>query len=210
VGENPNVKLQSSLAQLAEAFGTGGLSSASAAALDMALPLHDDQIRVIVEARPSRGTDAAEAVAFRGGHVERMRGDLVQALVPVSMLRDLASSVSVGFVRLPYERVPLVTGQGVAVINAEAWHAAGLTGSGVKVAILDLGFQGYSGLLGTELPAFVVTHSCCADGDLTGGGEVHGAAVAEVVHEVAPDAQLYLVNFNTDVEYAECVDWIVA
>jgi len=208
--EGPDARLESTLAQVADAFGAGGSPAAAQAALERALPLHDSQVRVIVEARAGRATEAVGAVAALNGRVEKVRGDLVQALMSVSALKDLASSANVRFVRLPYQRLPLVTGQGVALINADVWQAAGFTGSGVKVAILDLGFAGYTSLLGIELPASVVTHSCRADGDITGGGEVHGAGVAEIVHEVAPDAQLYLVNFDTDVEYAECVDWIVA
>jgi len=210
VEDGSNAGMESALTQLAEAFGSGGLPAATESARQMAIPLRDDQVRVIVEAKAGRATEATGAVASLNGRVEKVRGDLVQALVPVPSLKDLASSGTLEFVRLPYQRLPLVTGQGVALINADDWHAADFTGSGVRVAILDLGFQGYAGLLGTELPASVVTHSCRADGDITGGGEKHGAGVAEIVHEVAPDAQLYLVNFDTDVEYAECVDWIVA
>ena len=46
-----------------------------------------------------------------------------------------------------------VVSEGAAVTRAPLWHGAGFTGSGVKVAILDPGFQGYQALLGTELPA---------------------------------------------------------
>jgi hypothetical protein len=80
----------------------------------------------------------------------------------------------------------------------------------VKVAILDLGFTGYESKLGTELPASVTTMSFVAGGDIHGGGEVHGAAVAEVVHDMAPDAELYLVNFSTEVELANATAWLAA
>ncbi len=208
--EEPQPRLESTLAQLAAASDAGGPPAVAQAAGRMALPLHDGQVRVIVEATEGRATAAANAVEPLGGRVEKVRGGLVQALVPVAALGALASDGGVQLVRLPYPRLPLVTGEGVDLIKADDWHAAGFTGSGVKVAILDLGFQGYAGLLGTELPGSVVTHSCRADEDITGEGEKHGTGVAEVVHEVAPDAELYLVNFDTDVEFAECVDWIVA
>jgi subtilisin family serine protease len=206
----PKARLESALAQVADAFAAGGPPAAAQAALERAVPLYAGQVRVIVEAGAARTSEAVGAITALGGRMEETRGDLAQALVPVSALEALAANGNVRFVRLPYRRVPLVTGQGVALINADGWHAAGFTGSGVKVAILDLGFAGYASLLGSELPVSVVTHSCRADDDITGGGEKHGTGVAEIVHEVAPDAQLYLVNFNTDVEYAECVDWIVA
>jgi outer membrane biosynthesis protein TonB len=205
-----DAQLESTLAQLADAYVAGGLPALTQAATERAVRLTDGKVRVVLEAKAGRATEAEGAVASLSGRVETAHGDLVQALVPVSALRGLASSANVGFVRLPYQPLPVFTSEGVSLINADDWQAAGLTGAGVKVAILDLGFAGYTTLLGTELPASVVTHSCRSDLDITGGGEKHGAGVAEVVHDVAPDAQLYLVNFGTDVEYANCVDWIVA
>jgi subtilisin family serine protease len=202
--------LDGPLARLAEAFNEGGLAAAEEVAEQTAIRLQGNLVRVVIQAPPGQRAAAAAAVHFPGSRIETIRGDLVQALVPLGSLGVLGASGAAELVRLPYFSFPLVTGQGVSLISADAWQAAGFTGSGVKVAILDLGFAGYTNLLGTELPASVVIHSCRSDGDITGGGQVHGAGVAEVVHEVAPDAQLYLVNFDTDVEYAECVDWIVA
>ena len=38
---------------------------------------------------------------------------------------------------------------------------------------------------------------------------VHGTACAEIVHDMAPDAELYLVNFNTDTEQHQAVSWLI-
>ena len=35
------------------------------------------------------------------------------------------------------------------------WHDAGFTGQGVKIGIIDYGFEGFRSLMGTELPASV-------------------------------------------------------
>ena len=83
-------------------------------------------------------------------------------------------------------------------VGADIWQGQGYNGQGTKVAIVDLGFQGYEDLLGTELPDSVVARSFRADGDITGGGEVHGSGCAEIVHDVAPSAQLYLINFSIE------------
>ena len=37
---------------------------------------------------------------------------------------------------------------------------------------------------------------------------MHGAAVAEIVHEMAPDAALYLASFSTITEMSACVTWL--
>lgn len=37
------------------------------------------------------------------------------------------------------------------------WNAFGFTGTGVKVGIIDVGFPGYSSLIGSELPALALS-----------------------------------------------------
>ncbi|MCK4732288.1 MAG: S8 family serine peptidase, partial [Methanophagales archaeon] len=83
------------------------------------------------------------------------------------------------------------------------------------VAIVDLGFEGYEDLLGTELPANVTVRSFRVDGDITGGGlpildRVHGTACAEVVHDVAPDAELYLVNYKYVYQLEAIIGYLIS
>lgn len=80
----------------------------------------------------------------------------------------------------------------VASTNANAWQAAGITGTGVKLAVVDVGFGGYAALqTAGVLPGSVMTANFCRGG-LT-ADSTHGSAVAEVVHRMAPAASLYLV-----------------
>jgi hypothetical protein len=204
--------LDSRLNHLAGAFAVYGQPGAEIVAGRMALPLQDGAVRVIVEAKPERAGEVSASAAALGIPVEASYGDLRQLLVPVSRLEVFAEEESVALVRLPWKAVPAgtITGEGASLINADEWHAAGFTGDGAKVAILDPGFAGHTSLLGIELPGSVVAHSCRADGDITGQGERHGTAVAEIVHEVAPGAELYLANFDTEVEFANCVDWLTS
>ena len=81
------------------------------------------------------------------------------------------------------------------------WHAKSLTGNGVKVAIIDGGFIGLAERQAAgDLPSNVVTQDFCR-GRLTTEAE-HGTAVAEIVHEMAPEAQLYLICVETEVDLA--------
>jgi hypothetical protein len=202
-------KLESALWRLVEAQRSGGLTGLSAEAERSGVTLSDGAVRVIVEAQPGQASAVADEAGRQGGVVETTYRDLVQVLGPVESLEALSNDDAVRFVRQPYVLEPAVVSEGVPIINADDWQAAGLNGSGVKVAVLDLGFQGYTSLLGTELPASVTAQSFRADHDITGGGEVHGAGVAEIVHDVAPDAQMYLVNLQTDVEFLNAVNWLI-
>jgi subtilisin family serine protease len=162
--------------------------------------LVDGKVRVVVEAR-----DAARArasVLAVGGRVERAARGLVQALVDPEDVDALERYPSVERVRAPYMRIEhTVSGEEVAATLASAWHARGFTGKGVKVAIFDGGFRGLAERQAAgDLPANVVTQDFC-DGELTTGWD-HGTAVAEIVHDMAPDAQLYLVCVGTEVDLA--------
>ena len=200
-----NPRLDSSLNRLAAAETS---EQAIRLAQEGNIRLSDGNVRVIIEALPGQ-VDAAMQAAASIAVIETSHGDSIQALVPISQLTALAESPGVRYVRTPWYPIPAVVSEGVGLINADDWHAAGYTGEGVKVAILDGGFTGYADLLGTELPDTVVTQSFYAGSDIE-GYSVHGTACAEVVHDVAPGAELYLVNFGTSIEMANAVDWLVA
>lgn len=146
-----------------------------------------------------------------GGVVETTHHHLIQALLPLDILNIMAENPAVKYIRLPYKPVILETSQGVARTGADHWQQIPVyrgMETQAKVCILDGGFKGYEALLGTELPSSVITRSFRADKDLS-AEEVHGTACAEIVHDMAPGAELYLVNFGTDVEHHKAVEWII-
>jgi subtilisin family serine protease len=103
-----------------------------------------------------------------------------------------------------------VSSEGVKVIGADKWQAAGYTGRGIKIGILDQGFDGYRNLQGRELPFNVTTKSFVPGINIDQTGIAHGTAVAEVIHDVAPDAQLYLAYYDGgDVSMGNAVEWLL-
>ena len=75
---------------------------------------------------------------------------------------------------------------------------ANLTGRGITVAILDSGFRGYREHLGKELPTSVKAKSFRTDGNLEAKDSSHGTVCAEIIHAVAPDANLVFANWEPD------------
>ena len=184
----------------------GSIPHASGAAkLDGRLAARDGHVRVVIE---TRSGDAVRALVARlGGRVERTSTGLVQAAVPARALDRLSRGHGVGLVRAPFMRVEhAVGGEEVAATLAQAWHDKGFTGKGVKVAIIDGGFTGLAERQAEgELPANVSTHDFCRGGFST--VTEHGTAVAEIVHEMAPEAQLYLMCIDTEVDLAAAVEF---
>jgi len=94
-------------------------------------------------------------------------------------------------------------------LGLSVWHRAGHRGRGLKVAVLDTGFAGYRDHLGRELPAQVTTRSFRDDGRLEHGDSEHGILCGEVVHALAPDAELLFANWEPErpERFLEAVRW---
>ena len=109
----------------------------------------------------------------------------------------------------PPPATAITSNEGVAVIGADKWQAAGFKGSGIKVGIIDAGFKNYRAGLGKTLPtaAQVSFRSFILGGGE--GSEIHGVAVAEVVHSLAPDATLLLAVIEDEIGFAQAVDWLL-
>lgn len=132
----------------------------------------------------------------------------VREIKVTPLLRDQSEEYQpISRATLGAQLAPIIS-EGVRSSGAARWHAAGFTGKGVKVAIVDSGFEGYEALLGQELPANVTTRSFTSDGTLN--GSVHGTACAEIVHAMAPDAELYLIAVEGPATYGAAFDYLMS
>lgn len=97
----------------------------------------------------------------------------------------------------------------LAKLGIDRWHHDGLRGQKIKIAILDSGFRDYRQFLGKGLPRSVRTRSFRKDQNLEARDSQHGILCAEVLHALAPDAELLLVNWEPDDPHAflDAVRW---
>jgi subtilisin family serine protease len=148
----------------------------------------------------------ADLLADGASRVVALEG-IVLADVSLTTLEELAQDSRVAGLALPPRPVFSAVGEGVAAIDADHWHDAKGTGAGVKVAIIDGGFAGNSALLGTELPSSVTKKDFCST--TMGTPEVHGTAVAEILHEVAPKVDMYLICIDDVIDLIDAVDYSI-
>jgi subtilisin family serine protease len=97
-------------------------------------------------------------------------------------------------------------------LGVARWHAAGQRGRGVKVALLDSDFHGYREQRGRSLPRRVHVKSFREDGDIEASASGHGLRAAQVVHAIAPGAELLLLNWepSTPERFFDAVRWAIA
>lgn len=98
----------------------------------------------------------------------------------------------------------------LASLGIKPWHDRGFRGQGMKVAILDSGFRGYQSFLGKGLPDQVKVRSFRKDHNLEAKDSQHGILCAEVVHSLAPEAELFFANWEPDepAAFLEAVRWV--
>ncbi|MBA2381539.1 MAG: S8 family serine peptidase [Chloroflexi bacterium] len=105
-------------------------------------------------------------------------------------------------------------GQEVVKTNAAAWHAAGITGAGVKVGIIDFFQRSVWDAAKTagEVPAPSGTfcRSSGATCDVFGTASKHGTAVAEIVHEMAPGAKIYIATVLTTADLQLAINYFAS
>ncbi len=209
--ERSNPKLQSSLNGLETVYSEEGIDAVAEIAKTLDIDLDDGLIRVVLESSSDDTGSIIQEAGILGARIEQTYKNMVQVLSPVGLLPDLSEIQDVSRIRRPYTGKPqeMMT-EGAGLTGALDWQASGKTGEGIKVGVIDLGFEGYSSLLGTDLPDTVTTESFRSDDDITGGSEDHGTACAEIVHDIAPGAELYLVNFDTEVEFGNAVIYLMS
>lgn len=235
-------QLDSRLQQLAAIYEQQGLQEARRFARNSAVPLSiDGMVRVLIhlnatpefraQQRRAQMADEAEEVLFEalgqsvgqrvravGGVVRRRIRNRIAADVPFRALRQMEGPQEIVWIEpelLP--RRTEVVSQGVQVVRADELQRSSVAyqpESSIRVGVLDLGFRGYQGLLGSELPSSVTAQSFSDRGIENTGGDVfdavHGTACAEIVHDMVPEAQLFFANFDDSTSHLDAVNWLIA
>lgn len=165
-------------------------------------------VQVVFELNHTATDENLRQLEDHGATIEMTHRHLVQARIPVNLLYDALEIPGVRFVRTPSRPVPTLISEGVEVINADDAQALGYNGSGIKVAIIDMGFD----VTNPEISGSIVEAiSYSTPADITAGGYTqHGTACAEIVLDVAPGAQLYLYDVDTDIAFSNAVDRAIA
>jgi hypothetical protein len=179
------------------------------------------RLRVVAEGEGDVD-DLVEALeaGFPEVEIEALAAGRAQLLVSLPELEALARAGFLTRVRVPMRPALPAEGrrpgspsskaggvltEGYAAMFRRDWHAEGLLGGGMRIAVLDVGFAGYRDRLGDELPAEVHTSFRSPY-----TASEHGTAVAEVLHDIAPDAALDLYTFSTDVEFEDALTEIAS
>ena len=196
------------LRDLAALDAAGQLAPAAPAAVLAGVQNGRVQVEVLFK---TPGTVDLGALQRSRGIIQRHRDRRVQVSLPVASLRDVALIPSVAQVRVPpkpvvFQGIPPTVSEAVQLTNALSVQVTGITGLGASVAVIDMGFLGYTT---AELPPTLTARSFRSDGIIDGIID-HGTMVAETIADMAPAVDMYLLCVETQMDVEAALDWCLA
>ena len=229
-------KLESTLHRLEQMCNDRGFEEATAFATSHGLRIKGNSVLVTVRPHESQTVDAVDLPGIEelGGVVRARSTHFLDIAIPFDRLTALSDCPGVAFVGRLMELIELydssperersllapdgaratlvrggrVVSEGVTLTGADIMHSNGYYGAGIEVAIIDMGFEQMQAAFDAgELGPFVYYYDFTGLGMETGG--CHGTAVAENVHDMAPDAVLNLLKVLTMADIENAKDYCV-
>lgn len=210
-------KISPTLLEFNEAVSKGTLFSTDLkeTAKSLGIAYEDERVAVTLAARNAFEMDAlSRSVREMGGEITIIFENTVLAMIPARSIPRLEQITALDYASPQTLHHPTAVNrspsEGSKITGVEHLHAAGITGKGVKIGILDFGFQNYQKLASSgALPQPKATRAFNKKNSIE-NDEVHGTACAEIIHSMAPDAELYLasVDGRTD-QIIQAATWLV-
>lgn len=130
---------------------------------------------------------------------------VVQAWLPANKLSRAARLAGVAKLSYPDYAVVNVTSAGDSILLADKvrsqFSAYGIDGTGIKIGVLSDGANNIANV-GSELPAVTVNPAHPGSGN-------EGTAMLEIVHDLAPGAQLYFSGVTSSTDMTQGISWLV-
>lgn len=170
------------------------------------------QVYVSLKSVDAKGLDLLK----QGGlSIEVVNTDLnkVQGWVNIDSLEILAGQSNVIKLRVPSYGTPAagsVTTQGDAILRASELRAQGASGQGVKIGVISDGANDWRTAANSgDLPQNITTFGSCAtraDDPQNCRPRLtcnEGTAMAEIIHDIAPDAEIAVAAVSTSLEFIQ-------
>ncbi|MDR1417948.1 MAG: S8 family serine peptidase [Endomicrobium sp.] len=153
-------------------------------------------------------------------NIKYMRSDLsMVAHVPLNLIAEMRSVVTgVDYIDLPNLAVPLeVISEGRDAIDATTFLINGIDGRNVKLAVIDTGFKNFDVLQKQgELPQKLIAKdfvgkniTTVTDLDPKLETEPHGSGCAEIISDIAPGVDIYLLKVRNSDELRYACEYCV-
>jgi len=124
----------------------------------------------------------------------------------LNQITELDNVIHVTAPNYAHKRVGIRTTQGDAILGSNLIRAQGFTGEGVKVGVISDGSAGlFISQASGDLPSNVTLFDSC---EVVSFGDCsEGTAIAEIIHDIAPDAELAIADaLGSSLEFIQRVE----
>jgi subtilisin family serine protease len=185
-----------------------------AAARGLGITLREDKGSVLVPVIIDRDLQRTPGFAARlqqaGSRLDAVSRSFTRILVPAGKLEQFAVVFQGERFRAPIPYKPSFgmgakISESVALTGADGYQAGNLTGDGVKVAVIDLGFIGLSARIQEgEITSCNTSFNSSAAQTVT----KHGTGVAEHVIDMAPGVEMHCLIVSDEVDLQNATDYL--
>jgi hypothetical protein len=179
---------------------------------DRGITMLEDEL-VHVEIKGPEGSEAVSDAFIEsfGGMADSRFGSAVDAWVPIGELINVASALSEGyFLGKAKDPNPCdVTGEGPEAVNSDSYRDGGANGSGLTVAIFDMGFEGLTPAWENgdiPSPYYWVNYTPHPLESQT----IHGTGCVEAVYDHCPGATFYLYMVDSNLDMWPAIEHAIA
>lgn len=195
------------------------------AAQTSSLQIEGDRVfAMIITQDDASANSVAAALPALGADVPSRYRTWIDAWIPIAALESAARLPGISIIQpMPRPQLPqdppttggdlsalagsIIT-EGVAASGADVWHSHGFTGAGVKIAIVDI-FADYAQAQAVgELPANLQIYA--PSGQPIQTYTRHGTAVAEIVYDMAPGAEITIASPHTPAQMVNTLNALAA
>ncbi len=155
--------------------------------------------RMFLEFEKSPDLGQLETLGLTGFIGESNRFSAYIPLDLISTLNKVIPDLKNIDVEIPPHPLSFPKGEEVSLYHTQLYTSLGYDGKNVKVAVIDGGFYGYQDAVSVgRLPSNVQTinFSTSPFDANEDSGSIHGTAVAEIIYEIAPNVELYLIKIS--------------
>jgi subtilisin family serine protease len=144
--------------------------------------------------------------------IDGIADNIIVTKLSLQEMNEIANLTAVIRIATPEKAVFYnhLVGQGISFTSANTFHAAGIDGTGVKLAIIDDSFFTTDPEITSNVFSSVLFDSSnFCSGSITCGnapGNSHGTAVAEIVVDMAPNVDLLLYVIGNSVDFDNAID----
>jgi hypothetical protein len=173
-----------------------------------------DHVTVRCTAANGDGESALAGMSNVGFKTFKAIGAQVSGVIASDRVKDLAGSAAFSSCRMDYRSTSAgrALAQSVKATGSDTVQSLfGVTGKGVKVGILSDSFNCLNGMDGDIMSGDLPEDTkILEDAFFCAGKRDEGRAMAQIVHDMAPDASIRFCSaFNGFFQFADCIDELV-